>query len=81
MGTQPKIYVLSKNEKNIKTFLLKLFPFYNLKNLCFLHGHVFVMSFLNLIQYVSEYCGLKYEDYIVLLRRFHYRTSVSGGVK
>ena len=30
--------------KNIKIFLLKIFIFYNLKNLCILHGQVFVMS-------------------------------------
>ena len=35
--------VLSKNKKNIKNFLLKIFNFYNLKNLCILHGHVFVV--------------------------------------
>ena len=29
--------------KNIKIFLLKIFIFYNLKNFCILHGHVFVM--------------------------------------
>ena len=39
----PTIYVLSKNKKNIKDFLLKFFNFYNLKNLCILHGRVFVM--------------------------------------
>ena len=38
------IYVLSKDKKNIKTVLLKIFNFYNLKNLCILHGHVFVMN-------------------------------------
>ena len=35
--------VLSKNKKNIKTFLLKIFIFYNFKNHCILHGQVFVM--------------------------------------
>ena len=40
------IYVLSKNKKNIKNFLLKFFNFYNLKNLCILHGRVFVVSML-----------------------------------
>ena len=39
----PTIYVLSKNKKNITNFLLKIFKFYNLKNLYTLHGHVFVM--------------------------------------
>ena len=29
---------------NIKNFLLKFFNFYNLKNLCILHGRVFVMN-------------------------------------
>ena len=45
MGTRvPTIYVLSKNKKNIKDFLLKFFIFYNFKNLCILHGQVFVMN-------------------------------------
>ena len=42
--TVPTIYVLSKNKKNIKTFLLKFFIFYNLRKICILHGYVFVMS-------------------------------------
>ena len=40
----PTIYVLSKNKKNIIQFLLKILIFYKFKNLCILHGHVFVMS-------------------------------------
>ena len=33
--------------ENIKTFLLKIFIyFFNFKNLCKLHGHVFVMHFV-----------------------------------
>ena len=40
------IYVLSKNKKNVKHFLLKIFIFYNFRNHCILHGHVFVM-FIN----------------------------------
>ena len=39
----PQSYVLSKNKKNIKKFLQKIFNFCNLKNLCILHGHVFLM--------------------------------------
>ena len=35
----PTIHVLSKNKKNIKTFLLKIFIFLNFKNHCILHGH------------------------------------------
>ena len=38
------IYVLSKNKKNIKNFPLKIFNFYNFKNLCILHGQVFIMT-------------------------------------
>ena len=34
---------MSKNKKNITNFLLKIFKFYNLKNLYTLHGQVFVM--------------------------------------
>ena len=37
------MYVLSKNKKKIKLFLLKIFNFYNLKKICILHGRVFVM--------------------------------------
>ena len=37
------MFCQSKNKKNIKNYLLKIFVFYNLKNLCSLHGHVFVM--------------------------------------
>ena len=38
------IYVLSKNKKNIKIFLLKIFKFYNYLKICILHGHVLVME-------------------------------------
>ena len=38
------MYVLSKNKKNIKKILLKILIFYNFKNLCILHGKVFVMA-------------------------------------
>ena len=38
------LYDLSKNKKNIEDFLLNFFNFYNLKNLCILHGRVFVMN-------------------------------------
>ena len=41
---EPPRYVLSKNKKNIKYFLLKSFNFYSLKYLCILHGRVFVMQ-------------------------------------
>ena len=36
----PTIYVLSKN---IKIFVMKCSFFFSTKNLCLLHGHVFVM--------------------------------------
>ena len=39
----PTIYVLSKNKKKISFFLQKIFIFYSYKNLCILHGQVFVM--------------------------------------
>ena len=39
----PQSIFWSKNKKNNKNFLLKIFNFYHLKNLCILHGHVFVM--------------------------------------
>ena len=34
----------AKIRKNIDIFLLKIFIFYNFKNLYIIHGHVFVMS-------------------------------------
>ena len=40
----PTIYVLSKNKKIIKTFFAENFHFLNFKNLCILHGQVFVMG-------------------------------------
>ena len=40
----PTIYVLIKNKKNTKSFLLKIFIFHTFKNLCILHGQVFVMG-------------------------------------
>ena len=39
----PTIYVLSKNKKNI-IFSDEIFNFFILKNLCILHGQVFVMN-------------------------------------
>ena len=39
----PTIYGLSKNKKNINFFTDESYIFYNCKNLCILHGHVFVM--------------------------------------
>ena len=39
------IYVLSKNKKNIKIFLMKISIFTGEKSLCILHGRVFVMAF------------------------------------
>ena len=44
MGTRiPTIYVLSKNKKSIKKNS-ENFHFYNFKNLCILHGQVFVVG-------------------------------------
>ena len=40
----PTIYVLSKNKKNIKNFLLKIFIFYYLRKIYISHGRVFVME-------------------------------------
>ena len=40
----PTIYVLSKNKKNSENFLLKIFIFYNSKNICLLHGQFFVIQ-------------------------------------
>ena len=38
----PTIYVLSKNKRNIKIFLMKFSIFTDEKNLCILHGQVFI---------------------------------------
>ena len=44
----PTTYVLSKNKKNIKSFSTDIFNFYMWKkNLCILHGWVFVMVLNN----------------------------------
>ena len=44
MGTcVPSINVSSKNKKNIKKNSVENFHFNNFKNICILHGHVFVM--------------------------------------
>ena len=40
----PTIYVLSKNKKNIKIFLLKFFSSYNFEKICISHEHVFIMG-------------------------------------
>ena len=40
----PQSMFRSKNKKNIQNFQLKIFQFLKLKNLCLLHGKVFVMS-------------------------------------
>ena len=49
----PTIYVLSINKKNIKICELKIFNFLSTKNLCLLHGQVFVML---------TNCGLKFDQ-------------------
>ena len=43
IGYSLEIYVSSKNKKNIKIFLLKIFNFYNFDKIYLSHGHVFVM--------------------------------------
>ena len=49
---------LSKNKKNIGIFLLKIFIFDNFRNLCILHGQVFVMQikalFLFFVKHPSQ---------------------------
>ena len=42
-NVHPQSMFLRKKKKNIKIFLPKIFIFYNFKNLCILHGQVFVM--------------------------------------
>ena len=39
----PTVYVMSKNKKNIKKILLKIFNFFNFRKICILHRHVSVM--------------------------------------
>ena len=44
-------------ELNFKQILLKIFSFYNFKNLCILHEHVFVMQYKwDLLGYHSKFC-------------------------
>ena len=50
----PTIYFLSKNKKNIKIFSYEHFQFLQLKNLCILHGYVFVMSWFSQYKVQSE---------------------------
>ena len=40
----PQSMFCAKIRKILKKFLLKIFIFYNFKNPCIPHGHVFVMS-------------------------------------
>ena len=54
------IYVLKKNKRNIKSFLMKIFNFYNLRKICILHGHVFVM--VTLISLVLMCLYKKYDQ-------------------
>ena len=56
----PTIYVLSKNKKNIKIFLLKILIFYNFENLYILHEQVFVMNRLNFVcfYYGNIFCSI-----------------------
>ena len=42
-NVHPQSMSRAKIRKNIENFLLKFFIFYNFKNLCILHGQVFVM--------------------------------------
>ena len=55
----PIIYVLSKNKKNSKKKKKKKkkstenFHFYNFKNLCILHGRVFVMKIIQILPEAS----------------------------
>ena len=58
--TVPTIYVLSKNKKNIKHFLLKNFIFYNFKNLFILHGQVFIMKGMRTLSNKSKATLLNY---------------------
>ena len=41
----PQSMFWSKNKKNIKIFLLKIFNFYNLGKMCILQGLIFVMTY------------------------------------
>ena len=42
--TASAIYVMSKNKKNSKKFLVKIIYFYNLQKISILHGQVFVFA-------------------------------------
>ena len=47
-----RLWVLSKNKKNIEKILLKIFIFYNFGSHCILHGQVFVMHL------IEQFCGI-----------------------
>ena len=57
----PQSMFLSKNKKNIRICLLKIFIFDNFKNLCIFHGPVFVMLTVlisNRIHHLCKHFGL-----------------------
>ena len=84
-------------KKNIKTFLQKIFMFYNLKNLCILHWQVFRMflqyqnhcknsSFTSSIHHFGENCSIVNGWLKVLCNKFlliHLRelSHMSGGTR
>ena len=75
----PTIYVLIKNKKNSKHFLLKIFNFHNFKNLCILHGQVFVM--VRFHQLVSLAVWLMYMLLLYPVNLIKYTTQTMISIK
>ena len=51
----PQSMFWSKNKKNIKNFLVNFSIFTVEKNICILHGHVFVMQFESSTKHANKY--------------------------
>ena len=49
----PQSMFWSKNKKNI-IFSTEIIHFYNLKNLCILHGYVFIMFLRNILLFLQS---------------------------
>ena len=63
----PTIYVLSKNKKNIKEIQLEILDLLSSKNLCLLHGEVFVMFKARSQMEYSLYLGQKFAMLVTLV--------------
>ena len=56
--------------KNIKTNATEIFNFYNLRNICILHGHVFVMTYRQqfcMICSILMFSGIVYMEINIMI--------------